>query len=505
MIGQKGGAVRYTVPATLDTPDKVLALIRERAVNLPIPSQTVGTCALDSMISALLYPSGVSDVVWRYIFEQYMSRDALNRLVVFVPDEYLSFAALRVLPEEERMNRQVDAFLASSAARVLRILENIDGSSRALRRELSFSPTPEMHGSTPSVLCATLATALGREGQEFIIYRSIEGRPPARDEADLALDAKEAGIALSKVLMRIQSREIRIQTNEDPIPERRRIAAVFISTTDTDDRVWYTSNKKTLLHAVALIQIRGSWYVADDNFGRLLKLNSGSPLSNRIIQGAFLQLHIRTISNEDRAAHGIPEEAYPLVCQYSLISVDDWKKVIATTDETFKLRLPDDDALFQMFSTAPVGAEGMRREITALADGMPINPRAMYDYYRTLEVDEDEAEDDLRDTEEVKRADIERGKAFLSKRGFSVVQRDTDINTIRRIGKNLVRWLRVSVDPTMRRTNRVYLVTPVPPPAGPAAAGAYGGKRYSRRSKQWGSKKGAGSSTRRRGLRVRRR
>ncbi len=206
------------------------------------------------------------------------------------------------------------------------------------------------------------------------------------------------------------------------------------------------------------------------------------------------------------AAHGIPEGAYPAICHYSLVSALDWKHVTATTDETFKLRLPGDDAYFQELSDARVGSEGMRREVTGLADGMPLEPRAMFNFYRTLDIDEDEAQDDLRDSPEVQEADIERGRAFLAHRQFSI-QRITDINTIRRIGKNLVRWLRVSPYPTIPKVNRVYLTTPAPAPAGPPAAGAgppAGGKRrYSRKVRQWGSRKEAASTMRRRSSRLR--
>ncbi len=492
MRRQTGGAVRYEIPPELNSPEKVLALIRERAVNLPIPSQTIGVCALDSIISGLLYPSGVSDYMWRYIFERCVRREVPDKLVIFVPDDYLSLASLRALAPEERVNRQIDAFLATSGARVLRILANIDGSSRAIRRELSFASAAEMHGSSPSILCATLASALGREEREAPrVYAAIEGVTPPNPDS-LALDNAEAAVALKKILTRVQPPGLGIQLNEAPVVLRRRIAAVFVTLSGMRSEEWRTAARTQDFHAIALVRIAGLWYVADDNMGRLLKLNSGSPLDSKQIQGSFVEFDFTKIAEEDRDAHNIPAGAYPLICQYRLVSMTDWKKVIASTDETFKIRFPGDDAHFLKWSSRPVGMGGAMAELHGLVDGRSFYPPGLYRYYRNLEPTNDEVDEANDDIAEVQEADVERGKAFLLKRGVGMREILEDSETLRRVGKYIVRKANVPIEPYILKPERIYLTVPAAPT---------GGRRYSRRSKQWGSRKVAASSTRRRGSR----
>jgi hypothetical protein len=460
---QRGGAVFYAIPRYLGTPrlvngiiEKILRLKRR----LPNPAQTIEMCATDAILTTLFYSDVVRKWVWEWVFKNCVEGGVIN-----IPDEHLTVGYLldKGVSAEERDLRRVKAFLSTGAARILRILDKYPGISDNLSRSQSATPAPEMHGRSPSEMCAILAIALASWGSSAI-YGSLG--PGGKSLASFRMTINQSDTVLEKVFEAIgkgprakpADQEVYL-TGEDELPSSDWMTvAIYLHITTITPDDWFMVKKndegQSILHAVSLILIDGKWYISDNEIGTLLEIkpsNPKNPVTEDLIRKSYLQQNIQKIAETEKEDYGVPSEAKPLAARYLLMDREDITKIVATTDNT---RLLHEN--MSGFRAKPVGYIETWRDVAGTPENTGLSGEALFNYYRKIPVSPEEARSDAADTGGVKTFDMAMGAEFLSQRGWNPDTTNPDIaNMVRRIGKMAVRTARIPSVPTGHR-QRVY-------------------------------------------------
>lgn len=278
---QKGGRIFYEAEV-LKTPEAVEAMFRGGSV--PIPSQTTGQCAIDSVISILFYADGIRQALWSWFF----SKAPKGR--VNIPDEELNPEVLRT-----DVRKLTTAFLMTIGARVLRILDTEEARESSTRSK-SFSASDESHGTTPSEVCSNLGISLSR----VLKYVKMKIAPPG---------------GVDVIDPRARSTLVNYEEGSSK-PERERMIEWIVGTflpSEVDGSLYGAfSVGKTLSlaarrdepvainlhllhiegeenpvatgvlgHAISVVRVNNNWYVADNEIGDLLALRP--PLTPEIL------------------------------------------------------------------------------------------------------------------------------------------------------------------------------------------------------------------------------
>jgi hypothetical protein len=454
---QRGGAVFYDIPEFLRSVRAVNSVIEHivlTRINLPNPAQTADVCSTDAVLTTLFYSDVVRQWVWQWVFDNCVEGGVIN-----IPDEQLTSEYLLDMrvSYQVRTLRQAKAFLATGAARILRILAKYPRTSLSYTRTQSATPAPEMHGKTPSEMCAILAIALAGSGDETkTMYGSLD--PGGETPKNLRMSRDASRIVLEKAFQAIE-RSPRTKkfdggvelSGEVRIPTTRMTVAIYMNTTPITTDRWFSTQLNARgyaerAHAVSLIHINGNWYVSDNELGVLLKMktfNSKEPLTENVIRKSYLHQTIQKIAESDRKKYAIPSRATPAVARYFLMDKEQLKKIVAITDDIGLLH--EDTGAWDSF---PVGYTETWREFTATPENKGLLGKALFDYYQTIPVTPEEAESDAADTEEQKKQDMRLGSEFLRQRLYYFDATDPEVaNMVRRIGKMAVRIKKIRLVP----------------------------------------------------------
>ncbi len=434
--------------------NSVIENILKTSINLPNPAQTTEMCATDAILTTLFYSDVVRQWVWQWVFKNCVEGGVIN-----IPDEQLTSAYLLDMRVSYKVRtlRQARAFLATGAARILRILQKYPRTSISYTRTQSATPAPEMHGKTPSEMCAILAVALASSGDETrTIYGSLD--PGGEAPENLRMSLQGSTTVLEKVFQAIE-RSPRTKefdggaelSGEVRIPTTRKIVAIYINTTPITTNPWFSTQadaegRPERAHAVSLMCINGSWYVSDNEIGILLRMNPADPkrpLTEDVIRKCYLQQNIQKIAEADKKRFGLPSAVNPMITRYLLMDKEDLTKIIANTDNTGLLH--EELGEWDRF---PVGHIETWREFTGTPENKGLSGKALFDYYRKIPVTPEETESDAADTEEQKRQDTRLGSEFLRQRLHFFDTTDPEVmNVVRRIGKMAVRITKIQLMP----------------------------------------------------------
>jgi len=336
MESQKGGAVRYVIRRLTDSKavESYFQTRKRLGRPIPIPSQTFGTCGIDSLITVLFYADEVRLWVWDWVFKNYVKAEmAMSgpQYVIDVTDEQLLPGTLQATMggyEEELTRRRVDTFLATSAARVLRILE-AEPDSATSSRAVSRTRSEATHGMAPGEICATLALLVARPGVEAYGTPGLK----VRGTRDFGFSAEEEAYAVGLIstvmgkTWRSRGGAGAIGLSVDP-NDINRHNVVAIGTTLHDsindmDMIMRQDSDDT--HAVTLIRHAGEWHVSDDNIGVLLPLIPTTPavrINAATLVRSFLELRMQRL----------PDGAQK--CSFHLRWNSNWNSHLAATPES---------------------------------------------------------------------------------------------------------------------------------------------------------------------------
>jgi len=503
MEPQRGGAVRYVIRRLTD-PKAVESYFQTRkrlGRPIPIPSQTFGTCGIDSLIAVLFYADEVRLWIWDWVFKNYVKVEmdiAGERYVIDVSDEALHPRTLEPTLggyDEVLTKRRVDTFLATSAARVLRILE-AEPETTTTTRAVSRTRAEEMHGSAPGEICGTLALLLARPGSEAV------KDPRLRVEGALgySFSAEEEAYAVT-LISTVMGKTWASRTGGgamglsiDPSDvHRHNVVAIGTTLHDSiNDKDMIMRQNIGDTHAVTLIRHNGEWHVSDDNIGILLPLVPTSPavsINPTTLLTSFLELYMqKQLDGTQR-------------CMYRLRWNSNWSSLLASTPEATFLK-PD-------FMTRP-GIQVMR-ESKGLFGG-PLTPdqtRSAFAYLSSLPTPP------VMPLGYGESMDILPAVVFLRRLGYSLSEppNPSQRYALEKLSDAIAKSVLRGVNPEI---GRYYLFVRGGTQSfrerrkpgilrGPRAAGASEGgmRRYSRKVRQWGSRRGVAYSTRRRGSRPR--
>lgn len=335
---QKGGAVYYKA-TRLTSPDAIEALF-STARDLPIPSQTSGQCATDASLGILFYADGVRQRVWEAVFKHAPGGE------IRIPDEELEVGRLR----KDRL-LMMKVFLLTSAARILRILEETDPHSRD--RSKSFSPSDEMHDTTPSEVCSNLSTLLisivdGRKGATSV----TPGMRSTGKDYHYTFAGMLGGMIWTILYDFIGGRSegdyYFANTSEfTPVPDKKEDEFVAFDITlkyvKDENSFRALPHRANLGHAISVIRVNNRWYISDNEVGRLVELKTPGlkPITPRVSHlfrdssTTYVEAEYERMSREE-AAEFAGEEAdgykgrIPIIAQYKIRKVSD-KSTIAMT------------------------------------------------------------------------------------------------------------------------------------------------------------------------------
>ena len=500
MRRQRGGVIQYFI-RRIRSPEDVEAAIYN-ALNsgirrLPIPMQTRGYCGTDAVVTILFYADGIRSGLWKFVFEK-LVRPSPEGFRLYVSDDYLEQERAPI-PEgatrDSRIATRVNILLMAGAARVLRILDNplttLTQRSERPGRHLSFDESAETHGTAPGELCALLAVGIGDESigvqkggpdalnyiTEDRAYQNIQWafrRGNIKPVFDYSLRFAPSGNTLVAVTI--------------PLADAVSLENPTISITESDLR------NVLVGHTIALIRVNRKWYVSDDNVGYLLLLKKpGDPPEESSVRQSDIQYTFVEIVQEF-----VPERDDMIGITYNLRSVADWSVVVASTDsiivrETRPFLMREISGLYpppemvarrapraprpppRPRAPAPAGA-------AAAGAGEPDDPGAI------AELLAEEARP-MSVLEYVESLPLQSELMFREVEGPPFTPALVPPPPIG--PEEYARLFRSMA----LKYRRLYITIPGP---------VTGGRRYSRRVRQWGSRKGVGSSTRRRGLRGRR-
>ncbi len=241
-------------------------------------------------------------------------------------------------------------FLLTTAARVLRILESSE--SRGFVREKSFSPSEETHRTTPSEVCSNLGNTLIRVVQMSNGARTgaVALIPPEARTGfyDYVTSARASDrkrllwhIFVTFLLAEMPVRETGgvfiLERPSAAIPQEPVGFNVFLVSVDSEDAEESSSANG---HAVSIVRVNGTWYVADSEFGRLLKLEGpdGGPMPSETI--LLLEDSTQTYVQRNSTEPG-PDNPRRSKIKFMIRRVSD-RSVLAQTPEVRTLeKIPD--------------------------------------------------------------------------------------------------------------------------------------------------------------------
>ena len=495
---QKGGFIEYALRDIRSAED--IELVFDRVLTptaagigrLPIPKQTHGYCSTDMIITILFYADRIRDMIWDLVFTHFVQPLPVDRTpAVYVEDRYLDMERTPISPDAAdknvRVMRRVSIMLAAGAARVLRILENphetIRKREEKRRRHESFTETVETHNLAPGELCAILTSAALRF--DIPIQKGVQ-TSLASSNQQVLLDVVRWAVSNINKKFKFNARH-RFNSASETLLAMTTTIFQTMSLEDPTVRFNEDDPSNTDSHAVALIRVFDQWYVSDDNVGFLLLLQKpGDPPGKSSVRQAeidytFLELIRSPVSGRDETQ-----------IVYNLRSTADWSVIVAQTQPITR---PGTKAIYIMREASGLfppkemidrPAVRARAPPTSRASGPAAagagEPEEMGAIAELL------AEDRPRITLSQFIETLPSAEHFREEEGPPVA-----LPLVRREAaepKRDAAWVFRAI---VLNSGRVYVTVQRGPPAG--------GKRYSRRSKQWGSRKGVGSSTRRKSSR----
>jgi hypothetical protein len=396
------------------------------------------------LITILFYADDVRDTIWKFVFK-FLIAPREEGPAVYASDSFINAVRGSVSRDDPELNRlvlrRVQLMLVAGAARVLRILEDTHETLQrradpALRRRhASFVETVESHMLSPGELCAISTSAAVRP--YVPVEKGIATSVYYQKQIYLLKNVVWALSHQKKVPVRFKADD-KFNAASETLVAMTTTLFETVSHTDPTVRFDERNPDRTESHAVALIRVKNQWYVSDDNIGFLLLLQKegDQPGKSSVRQSDIDLTFLETVRTQ------VPGEPKTNIV-YNLRSTLDWNVVVARTQPIVK------DGTYAIFTMREgTGIYNPRpRGSGAAAHGGP-GPAA--------------AGAGAGEEAEVTKEDMEKFKMEL----YRVI--------IHKVG-------RVYVTSTMR---------PWGPPAG-------GKRRYSRKVRQWGRKKGVGSSTRR--------
>jgi hypothetical protein len=275
MRRQKGGKIFYEA-RFLTSPEAVEERIRSLG-SIPSPSQTVGQCAIDAIIVIFYYADGTRQSLWKWFFGE-------------APGGKVELSDAELDPERLRGDAEAlaRAFLLTVGARVLRILESPE-TVASLDRSASFSPSEETHGTTPSEVCSNFGTTLAK------VLRARGDPPPKPLKMHLVKPGARSSLAdYTPSLIRSNiTRLIGYIIGEFPplageVPAEGeeeaagtgapiQVVAMFVEVFAIASEYNPVLAEASTSHAIAVVQVNGKWYVADNEIGLLVPFTSAFP------------------------------------------------------------------------------------------------------------------------------------------------------------------------------------------------------------------------------------
>lgn len=291
---------------------------------IPIPSQTGGQCFFDSIISALFYADGTRQALWGTMFKVISPATGIT-----IGDRSLSTEFLK-----RDVNNLMTTFLMVSSVRILRMLDSSDPGDKI--RERSFSPGEDTHGTTPSELCSNLGTLLiqvraGLGGDPESRLVDPRSRTSAHDYIGSVAPNKKP--ILKMVLVDFLPKVFpatKIGTFSTERIEGAQPVAFLVSIATPD---------VSAVHAIAIVRVNGSWFIADDTVGQLLQLNGpdDNPIPPETIANAledtenfFVSLKLKAPDNSVETVRGYTASIVKL-SDYSVVAKTREAKTLAFT------------------------------------------------------------------------------------------------------------------------------------------------------------------------------
>jgi hypothetical protein len=335
MRRQRGGVIQYFLQ-TIRSPENVETAIYN-ALNsgiqrLPIPMQTHGYCGTDAVVTILFYADGIRRGAWKFVFEK-LVKPSPEGFRLYVSDDLIEQERAPVPSGDAgnvRLATRVNVLVMAGASRVLRILDNpITTLTTRVERPAShpsFEESAETHDISPGELCALFTVGIG---DDSIGIR--KGGPTAMNhtiETDAFQNIRWAFDALN-IKPRFEH-SLRFSPSSD-----KTLVAVTIPIWDA-----VSVDNPTLLitessfhtgvqgHTIVLIRVNGNWYVGDDNVGYLLPLRKPDDSSE---ESSVLQSDIQYTFVEVVQAI-VPGRRDVLGITYNLRSVANWSVVVASTE-----------------------------------------------------------------------------------------------------------------------------------------------------------------------------
>jgi hypothetical protein len=277
---QKGGRIFYEA-TRVKTPAAIEGALREMPA--PIPSQTGGQCSTDSIIVILFYADGLREALWDWLFRKFPGGK------INLSDEELSPDVL-----VRDIRRMTSAFLVTIGARVLRILDTVEPRISDVRPR-SFAPGEETHDTTPSEVCSNIGISLSR-------ILKISKAPPTSAEPLRFIDPKsrssagDYGItgALKSDRQRIMEWVLRnfLYSEIDRskfgtfspaagavrmVGRSSEIVAMNIALAQIESEERPVEKEGAdWEHSISVVRINDAWYVADNEVGRLIPMQTAA-------------------------------------------------------------------------------------------------------------------------------------------------------------------------------------------------------------------------------------
>lgn len=496
---QKGGFIEYALRDIRSAEDvelvfdRILTPTPAGVGRLPIPKQTHGFCSTDMILTILFYADRIREKMWSLVFDKFIRTLPGDRQpAIYVEDTYLEMERTPISPEDPERNvrvlRRVSLMLAAGAARVLRILDNPHDTIRLReekrRRHASFAETLESHGLGPGELCAILTSAALRF--DVPIQKGVRTALASDNQRRLLENVQWAVSNIDKKFKFKAAH--RFSSASETLVAMTTTIFETMSLEDPTARFNPENPSNTDSHAVGLIRVLDQWYVSDDNVGYLLLLQKpGDPVGKSSVRQAeidytFLELIRSPVAGRDETQ-----------IVYNLRSTADWSVVVAQTQPIVHSGtkaiyiMREASGLFpprEMIAQPVVRARPALAAPAAAGAGEPEEQGAIAELL---------AEDRPRPTLAQLVESLPSAEYFREEEGPPIAP---PLEPRRAAGegaapKRDAAWVFRTI---VLNARRVYVTVQRGPPAG--------GKRYSRRSKQWGSRRGVASSTRRKSSRL---
>lgn len=322
---QKGGKIFYEA-RLLTSPEAVEERIRSLG-SIPSPSQTVGQCATDAFIVVFYYADGTRQRLWKWFFGE-------------APGGKVDLSDAELDPERFRGDAEAltRAFLLTIGARVLRILESPE-TMASLDRSASFSPSEETHGTTPSEVCSNFGITLAK------VLRARDEPPPKPVKMNLMAPGTRSSFS-DYVPALIRPNLVRLvgyilgefppllpAPSDEEASSPMQLVAAHASVFTIVSEYNPVLAEATSSHAIAIVQVNGKWYIADNEVGMLVPFRQAfSPKTLELLEDDI------SLYFEVRYSPGPSAQHF---AQYFLRKTEDGSVLSATLPVAMLSRLPD--------------------------------------------------------------------------------------------------------------------------------------------------------------------